>query len=93
MGAVEAIITVVARDMMRDKDPVAGFVIFHTLAYFNDLSCNFVAEHTRGLLDTIPFHHIASAYSGSMGLYKKLTRPYLRNRPLLDTNVSVVVIH
>src|SRR3989338_3623988 len=92
MMTYKAIVAGVARNMMRDKNPVPFFEFLNALAYLDDLSAQLMPKNKRRLLDTIPLHHIAAANAAGNDLYEEFAVTYLRDRPLFKPNIVVIVI-
>jgi hypothetical protein len=79
--------------MVGCNNPIPFFVTVNPLADFSDFSGNLMAKHQRGLLNPIPFHHIAAANATGFYAHQEFTRAYLGRWDLLYPDVVVLVIH
>ena len=61
MVTVFTIVTIIARHVMRNEDPVAGLIFFHALACLNNLPGDFMSQHKRRFFEAVPLKHIGPA--------------------------------
>jgi len=79
--------------MMRRGDPVSHRIPFHAIADLHDGPGDFMAQDQRSLVDTVPLHHIASAYPTGLNLYEEFSGSNLGQRHILEAYITVIVIH
>jgi hypothetical protein len=78
--------------MVRNKDAVADFEIFHFAANLVNDACCFMTQHQRSPGYAVPFGYVAAAYAARHNLKQRLIFPDLRDWHFLDANVMVVVV-
>ena len=83
----------VAGDMMGDKNPLTNVITLYALSDLNNLSCDLMTEHQRGLFNAVPFHDVAAADATGLDLDQELAGADVRLRYLFKAHVMVVVVH
>ena len=78
---------------MRRKDPVANFEPRYVAPHLDDFTGDFVTEHQRRPLNSVPLHDVAAADAARGDLHQQVVIAELGPRRLFEAHVAVVVIH
>jgi hypothetical protein len=93
-GLMMTVVTVAARDVMEDHNPVAGSEVLHSSANGGDFSGSFVAEDARGgVRSGGDFLKIGAAHAAGMNAKKQFPGADLRNRNSFQADVVYATIN
>ena len=87
-----AITTLIARNMVGNKDSVANFEGFNFAADLINDAGGFMTQHNWGFRHTIPFYNVATANPARHNFQQRFVLADLGDGNVLDSDVMVVVV-